>query len=119
MSIHPAGVSASRLKLEVSDHDGGTTVRLSGRLTLADTAAFKDEVKHRLPQTKRIVLDLTDLTFMDSSGLGAIVSLYVSAKAAGCALGLINLSKQLRELLRFTRVLSLFEACGQYPARMP
>jgi len=119
MSTNPAGVSASRLKLEVSEQDGVTMLRLSGRLTLADTAAFKDEVKRRLPQTKRIALDLTDLTFMDSSGLGAIVSVYVSAKAAGCELGLINLNKQLRELLRFTRVLSLFEACGQYPMRMP
>jgi len=118
MSTNPAAASASRLKLEVSDHDGVTMLRLSGRLIFAETAAFKDEVKRRIPHTKRIVLDLTDLTFMDSSGLGAIVSLYVSAKAAGCELGLINLNKQLRELLRFTRVLSLFEACGQYPIRM-
>ena len=119
MSTDTAGVSASRLKLEVYDQDGGTTVRLSGRLIFAETAAFKVEVKRRFTETKRIVLDLTDLTFMDSSGLGAIVSLYVSAKAAGCELGLINMNKQLRELLRFTRVLSLFEACGQYPVRMP
>jgi len=118
MSTNPVPGSASRLKLEVSDDDGVATVRLSGRLVLAETAAFKGEVKRRIPQAKRIVLDLTDLTFMDSSGLGAIVSLYVSTKAAGCELGLINLNKQLRELLRFTRVLSLFEACGQYPMRM-
>ena len=118
MSTNPAGVSASRLKVEVSDQNGVTVVRLSGRLVYAETAAFKDEVKRRMPQAKRIVLDLTDLTFMDSAGLGVIVSLYVSAKAAGCELGLINLNKQLRELLRFTRVLSLFEACGQYPMKM-
>ena len=119
MSTNTGVVSASRLKLEVSDPDGATTVRLSGRLTFADTAAFKDEVKRRLPRAKRIVLDLTDLAFMDSSGLGAIVSLYVSAKGAGCEFGLINLNKQLRELLRFTRLLSLFEVCGQYPVKMP
>jgi len=118
MSTNPAGVSASRLKVEVSDQNGVTVVRLSGRLVYAETAAFKDEVKRRMPQAKRIVLDLTDLTFMDSAGLGVIVSLYVSAKAAGCELGLINLNKQLRELLRFTRVLSLFEACGRYPMKM-
>ena len=118
MSTNPAGVSASRLKVEVSDQNGVTVVRLSGRLVYAETAAFKDEVKRRMPQAKRIVLDLTDLTFMDSAGLGVIVSLYVSAKAAGCELGLINLNKQLRELLRFTRVLSLFEVCGQYPMKM-
>jgi len=114
-----AVAAGPRLKVEVTEQDGGTTLRLSGRLIYAETAAFKDAVKCRMPRMKRIVLDLTDLTFMDSSGLGAIVSLYVSAKAADCELGLINLNKQLRELLRFTRVLSLFEACGQYPMKMP
>jgi len=118
MSTSVTLVSASRLKLEASQQDGGTLLRLSGRLAYDEAAAFKDEVKRRIPQAKRIVLDLTDLTFMDSSGLGAIVSVYVSAKAGGCELGLINLNKQIRELLRFTRVLSLFEPCGRYPIRM-
>jgi anti-sigma B factor antagonist len=119
MSNPPAAVSPSRLKLQVSAGEDAALVRLSGRLTAADTATLKDQVKSLISQARRIVLDLTDLTFMDSSGLGAIVGLYVSAKTAGHELQLVNLSQQIRELLRFTRVLSLFEAAGQYPVKMP
>ena len=119
MSTNPPGAPGSRLKLRIQATPESTLVICSGKLTSEVSAEFKKEVRELIPQTKRLVLDLNDVVFMDSSGLGALVSLYVSAKAAGCELGLINLNKQLRELLRFTRVLSLFEACGQYPVRMP
>ena len=72
-----------------------------------------------LPHTKRIVLDLTGLTYMDSMGLGAIASLYVSARTAGCRLELINLSKRVRELFSITNMLSLFEVCGDNSVRIP
>ena len=71
-----------------------------------------------LARKKRIVLDLSELGRMDSSGLGAIVAIYVSAKAAGCELELINLNKQIRELLRLTNLLSVFAECGQQGIRM-
>jgi anti-sigma B factor antagonist len=57
---------------------------------------------------KRIVLDLTDLAFVDSMGLGTLVRLYVSARSAGSCLELINLGKQIREILGITNLLSLF-----------
>jgi len=46
---------------------------------------------------------------MDSSGLGAIVGLYVSAKRQGCALRLINLNQRLKELFRITKLAKIFE----------
>jgi anti-sigma B factor antagonist len=61
-----------------------------------------------IPDTKRIVLDLTDLTHMDSMGLATVVRLYVSAKSAGCDLKLINLGKRIRHLLSVTNLLSVF-----------
>ncbi len=56
---------------------------------------------------------------MDSSGLGAIIGVYVTAKKSDCELRLINLSQKIRELLGMTNLLSVFESCGQYGTRMP
>jgi anti-anti-sigma factor len=56
---------------------------------------------------------------MDSSGLGTIVALYISAKNAGSTLELINLSPRIRELFGLTNLLSVFETCGRYGTRLP
>jgi anti-anti-sigma factor len=56
---------------------------------------------------------------MDSSGLGALVALYISAKGAKCQLQLVNLSPRIRDLLSLTNVLSVFEECGRCGTRMP
>jgi anti-sigma B factor antagonist len=106
------------LRLEASSDEGAVVLRCSGRLTATDAPTLKSEVKERLLQARRIVLDLTDLTFMDSSGLGTIVGLYVSARNANCELRLINLNKQIRGMLSLTNLLTLFEPCGKYPVKM-
>ncbi|MFY9530649.1 MAG: STAS domain-containing protein [Candidatus Acidiferrales bacterium] len=119
MSANPADVSAHRLKLHTFTVEDATVVQCTGRLTAEHTSMLKTEVKAMIPQTKRIVLDLTDLNHMDSAGLGTIVGLYVSAKRVGCDFRLINLNKRVRELLGITNLLSVFEACGQYRIKMP
>jgi anti-anti-sigma factor len=119
MSIDVTDVSAPTLTLRVSDFDDATVVRCCGKLTLETSAFLKREIKSRIPNRKRLVLDLIELTRMDSSGLGAIVGLYVSAKTAGCAFDLINASKPVQELLRLTNLLTIFETCGRQGIRMP
>jgi anti-sigma B factor antagonist len=57
-----------------------------------------------LSDSKTVVLDLTNVSYMDSSGLGTIVGLYVSAKAANSQLKLINLNQRLKELFSITRL---------------
>ena len=76
------------------------------------------EVSQLIPNTKRIVLDLTDLTHMDSMGLGTLVRLYVSTKSAGCDLELINLGKRIRQLIGMTNLLSVFTVVGENGIRM-
>ncbi len=119
MSTNPASVHAPGLELKVYTKEGATVVRCSGRLTAGLTANLKDQLKELIPHAKLIVLDLTDLQHMDSSGLGTIVGLYVSARRASCDLRLINFNKRVRELLGMTNLLSVFEACGQYLIKMP
>ena len=118
MATNPSNVPTSRLKLDVHTTEDATAVRLSGRLTADAAATFKEEVKALIPQSKRLVLDLSEVAYMDSSGLGAVVSVYISAKKAGCDLQLINLSKRVKELLGLTNLLSVFETTGQYFVKM-
>jgi len=95
-----------------------TRVRCTGKLVTGSTGILQTEVRSLLPDAKRIVLDLTDLGYMDSSGLGAIIGLYVSVKSAGGRLEVINLSARVRQLFSITNVLSLFEVCGEQSNRI-
>jgi anti-sigma B factor antagonist len=70
------------------------------------------EVSQLIPGCKRILLDLTDLSHMDSTGLGTLVRLYVTARSAGCSLLLFNIGKPIRHLLGVTHLLSVFEVIG-------
>jgi anti-anti-sigma factor len=94
-------------------------VRCTGKLIAGTAAILQTGVRGLLPGAKRIVLDLTDLSYMDSTGLGSIIGLYVSAKTAGARLEVINLSKRVRQLFSITNVLSLFEVCGEQNIRIP
>ena len=85
-------------------------VRCRGKLVAGVTDILYAEVSQLIPGTKRIVLDLTDLTHMDSMGLGTVVRLYVSARAAGCDVKLINLGTRIRHLLSISNLLSVFSA---------
>ena len=79
------------------------TVKLHGTLTSGDAAALRELVKPLIEKGGHIQLDCTDITRIDSSGLGALVGLKVSAVHHGnCTLELVNLSPKVKELLRIT-----------------
>ena len=118
MSTTPPSVPGSRFELRIQASPESTLVICSGKLTAEVAAEFKQEVKALIPQTKRIVLDLNEVGFIDSSGLGAIIGVYVTAKKAPCELQLVNLSKKVRELLRMTNMLSVFESASHYGTRI-
>ena len=119
MSAGPADASAPLLSLRTYPEGDATVVQCTGKLTAGLTGILRDEVKRLIPHSKKIVLDLTLLTQMDSMGLGTIVGLYVSAKAAGSTLILINLSPRVRDLFRITNVWSLLEVYGENIIRLP
>jgi anti-anti-sigma factor len=119
MVTEPIELSNSALNLHISSIADATVVQCRGTLTLESAGFLKREVGNRISDRGHLVLDLTDITRMDSSGLGAIVGLYVSAKARRCDLDLINLNKQIRDLLALSNLLSIFETCGRQGIRMP
>jgi anti-sigma B factor antagonist len=114
-----AAKPVSQLTLVTSAEGDTSIVRCTGKLVTASTGILQTEVRGLIPGSKRIVLDLTDLGYMDSSGLGSIIGLYVSVKSAGGRLEVINLSARVRQLFSITNVLSLFEVCGEQNIRIP
>jgi anti-sigma B factor antagonist len=83
-------------------------VKCRGRLVAGTTEEFYREVKDLLPESKSVVVDLGELTYVDSTGLGTLVRLYTSARQTGCEFKLLHLGKQLRNLLKLTNLLSVF-----------
>src|ERR1041385_1560125 len=116
MANYPEKITAGQLELNIrADADAGAViVKCSGRLTSESAPTLKTLVKSMIPVEKQIVLDLTDLAGMDSSGIGAVGGLYVSARKAKFEFQLVNLSKKVRELLGLTNLLGVFEDCGKY-----
>ncbi len=91
------------------ERDGDTAVvKCYGRLVAGTTEELYQEVKQVLPQTKAVVVDLAELTYVDSTGLGTLVRLQASARKAGCEFKLLHLGKQLRNLLKLANLLSVF-----------
>jgi anti-sigma B factor antagonist len=94
----------ANLALIINRQATDAIVRCTGRITSDTTQSLKATVKPLFPESKRVVLDLTDVNYLDSSGLGAIVGLHVSAKFANCQLKLIYSNESLKKLFRITRL---------------
>jgi anti-sigma B factor antagonist len=91
------------------ERDGDTAVvKCHGRLVAGATEELHQEVKDLLSQTKVVVVDLAELTYVDSSGLGTLVRLHASARRQGCEFKLLHLGRQLRNVLKVTNLLSVF-----------
>src|SRR5580704_16132614 len=85
-----------------------TTVRCHGRLVNQTAGELRDMVKPLITEGGSIVLDLTDVNFMDSLGLGTLVGLKVSALHQGfCTLTVVNLTPRIQDLLQLTNLTKL------------
>ena len=105
---------ATPLSLDIERTGEKVLVRCRGKLVFGVTDQLYSRIHPLIPTSKHLVLDLSDLTMMDSMGLGTIVRLYVSAKTAGCCLELINIGQNIRRLLGVTHLLSvLTDMCEQ------
>ncbi|MGA3090141.1 MAG: STAS domain-containing protein [Terriglobales bacterium] len=88
-----------------------TAVKCHGRLVSETASVVKEVVKPLIPLGGRIVVDLGDVSHLDSSGLGALVGLKVSAINQGlCILEFANMTPRVLELLRITRLMQTFSS---------
>jgi anti-anti-sigma factor len=111
MSATP--IPIPELALEAVKTPEEILVRCSGRITSSTSGTLQTKVRSLFPETTCVVLDLTDVNYIDSSGLGALVSVYLSAKRRHCELKLINLSPRLQPLFHITKLSSVFEGHGE------
>jgi anti-sigma B factor antagonist len=114
-----SGMDPTQFAIQIERASGVALVRCRGRLVAGVRESFYTDVRQLIPDSKRIVLDLTDLTQIDSMGLGTLVRLYVSAKSAGADLELINIGKRIRQLLGVTGLLEAFAIIGDGGIRIP
>jgi anti-sigma B factor antagonist len=88
-----------------------TVLDLKGRVTLGEgDELLKDKINSLLNQgLKKIVLNLADVPYVDSAGLGEIVRTYTTVSRQGGSLKLLNLTKRITDLLSITKLLTVFE----------
>lgn len=89
--------------------DGGCVVRAAGDLDIAAAEDFIEVVRVSLGRCPSVEIDLADITFLDSSGLGALVRLHKEAEAQGVSLHLSNVSAAADRLLRLTGLVDFFD----------
>ena len=106
------------LTLDIERTGDRAVVRCHGKLVLGVTETLYVQVRQLILGSKRIVLDLSDLAHMDSTGLGTLVRLHVSARSAGCDLELINLSQAISKIFALTNLLSVFRIVGEQNIKM-
>ena len=114
----PEADTPKPFSIEIEDHGTTALVRCHGKLLVGYTDLLHVPVSHLLADHKRIILDLSDLTHMDSMGLGALVRIYVGAQTKGCELELRHLGPKIRDLLILTNLLPAFTITGERNIRM-
>jgi anti-sigma B factor antagonist len=99
------------MKFKTRQVDGVTILDLSGRITLGEgSVTIRDAVRDALAKgSKNIVLNLADVSYIDSSGLGELVSAYTSVKNSGGELKLLSLTAKVQDLLQITKLYTVFD----------
>jgi anti-sigma B factor antagonist len=102
------------LKMTNREVDGTSVVTLDGRIVLGEESkSLRENLKGLIAEgNKQIVLNMDNITYIDSTGLGTLVAAQVSAKTHGASLKLCNLGRRFQELLQLTKLLTVFEVCN-------
>jgi anti-sigma B factor antagonist len=97
------------LSITNSKKDGVIIIHLSGAILFGEeSTSLRIRVKDLLDESRQIVLDLGNVTRIDSSGLGTLVALYVSARKIGGDIKLANLGNHAKEVLQITKLETVF-----------
>jgi anti-sigma B factor antagonist len=99
------------MKLKTRQVDGVTILDCSGRITLGEgSVQLRDAVRDLLSKgSKKILLNLGDVTYIDSSGIGELVSAFTTVRNQGGDLKLLNLTKKIHDLLQITKLYTVFD----------
>ena len=91
--------------------DGVAVVDMSGRITLGEgSVVLRDTIRDLVGKgQKKILLNLGDVTYIDSSGIGELVSAFTAVRREGGELKLLNLTKKVHDLLQITKLYTVFD----------
>jgi len=99
-----------QLKLIVRTVDDIVIVDCNGRIIFGEESAdLRDTVKMVISQSKRVILNLSGVTYIDSGGLGTLVALYTTARNNGGSIKLANLTQRVGDLLQVTKLVTIFD----------
>jgi anti-sigma B factor antagonist len=101
------------LKMTNREVNGVSVVALDGRIVLGEeSTALRQKLKSLIAEgKKKIVLNMDNIKYIDSAGLGILVAAHVSAKTQGASLHLCHLGSKFQEVLQITKLLTVFEVC--------
>jgi anti-sigma B factor antagonist len=115
------------LKMSSSEVDGVSLIALNGRIVLGEESnALREKLKSLISgEKKKIVLNMGEIDYIDSAGLGTLVAAHLSAKNGGASIRLCNLGKKFHEVLQLTKLLTVFDvydteaaAVASFPASL-
>ena len=99
------------MKATMRQVDSVTVFDISGRITLGEgSTQLRELIRNHLAKgNKKLLLNLADVTYIDSSGIGELVSAYTAVSSQGGQLKLLNLTKKVHDLLQITKLLTVFD----------
>jgi len=99
------------LKITSRTVDGVKVIDCVGRIVFGDEASqLRETVKRELAENNRLVLNLGEVSYIDSGGIATLVSLFTTARNAGGDIKLVNLTKRVGDLLQITKLITVFES---------
>jgi anti-sigma B factor antagonist len=106
-----SGEDFMSLKLNARTIEGVRVIDCSGRIVFGDEASYlRETIKKDLAENNKLVLNLANVTYIDSGGIGTLVSLFTTARNAGGDIKLVNLTKRVGDLLQITKLITVFES---------
>src|SRR5438552_11202394 len=105
------------LKLQLEEKANETIVHCNGRITAENLEMFQREIRDLIPESRgqiaaftyRIVLDLSNVTHVDSAGMGALLGAWTAAQSKGCDLEIANLNPRVEKLVEITKLDTVFK----------
>jgi anti-sigma B factor antagonist len=99
------------MKATIRQVDSVVVIDISGRITLGEGCAqLRELIRDQLTKgNKKVLLNLADVTYIDSSGIGELVSAFTAVSNQGGQLKLLNLTKKVHDLLQITKLYTVFD----------
>ena len=109
--------AARGLKLQLEEKANETIIHCTGKITAENSEVFQSEIRDLIPTSRghvtaityRIVLDLSNVTHVDSTGLGALLGAWTAAQRKGCELEIANLHPRVEKLVEMTKLDTVFK----------